>query len=152
MKYLIFEDHKLQISEDGKEVYWNDRKYAISLMRSGYFKISTPRKKGIKRKTLLVHRLVAKMYIPNPENLPFVNHKDGNKQNNNYHNLEWCTREHNARHAFSTGLMDEALRKRTNSLRNKMIRELIELLGYTQYDISEAWGLSQQRVSEIMKL
>lgn len=42
-----------------------------------------------------VHRLVAKTFIPNPENLSDVNHKDEDKQNNNLSNLEWCTHKYN---------------------------------------------------------
>ena len=47
-------------------------------------------KKSIK-KHLLVHRLVAKAFIPNPNNYPIINHKDENPSNNNVENLEWCT-------------------------------------------------------------
>lgn len=48
-----------------------------------------------------VHRLVAKAFIPNPDNLPEVNHKDENPQNNHVDNLEWCTREYNF--SYGTG-------------------------------------------------
>lgn len=52
-----------------------------------------------KRHRKYVHRLVAEAYIPNPNNLPFVNHIDGNPKNNNYKNLEWCSARQNVEHA-----------------------------------------------------
>lgn len=50
---------------------------------------------NLRSKKFSIHRLVATMFIPNPENLPCVNHKDENKHNNNADNLEWCTVEYN---------------------------------------------------------
>lgn len=54
-------------------------------------------------KTYRVNRLVAKLYIPNPLNLPQVNHKDLNKQNNHKSNLEWSTAKDNSVHAAMNG-------------------------------------------------
>ena len=52
-------------------------------------------------KNFLVHRLVAKAFIENSNNLPLVNHKDENKLNNNFENLEWCTQEYNLNYSLN---------------------------------------------------
>lgn len=67
-----------------------------------YYRIELS-KKGIK-KTFAVHRLVAQTFISNPDNCPEVNHKDGDKLNNNDWNLEWCTRQQNMKHAQDNNL------------------------------------------------
>ena len=61
-------------------------------------------------KSVLLHRLVASTFIPNPNNYPEVNHKDGNKLNNSVDNLEWCTRSMNMKHAYEHGFLDNSLK------------------------------------------
>lgn len=60
--------------------------------------------KMAKSKSIKIHQLVANAFIPNPENLPCINHKDGLKRNNHATNLEWCTYSQNHKHAYDMGL------------------------------------------------
>lgn len=72
------------------------------LSKNGYVRVCLT-KFGVGSKKL-VHRLVAQAFIPNPNNLPQVNHKDGNKQNNKVDNLEWCTPSENMLHSYKNNL------------------------------------------------
>lgn len=60
--------------------------------------------KDNKPKKFLVHRLMAQTFIPNPNDLPEVNHIDGNRLNNRPENLEWVTSKQNKQHAHKLGL------------------------------------------------
>lgn len=70
---------------------------------SNGYKFVCLRKNSINHNSL-IHRLVAEAFINNPNNLPVVNHIDGNKQNNRVDNLEWCTYHDNRMHANRLGL------------------------------------------------
>lgn len=73
------------------------------------------------RKTKTMHRLVAETFIPNPDNKPQVNHKDGNKLNNSVDNLEWVTNRENMDHGVKTGLFKTHKAKlRAQGSRNNM--------------------------------
>lgn len=71
---------------------------------AGYFILCIGYKKS--KRSFLVHRIVAMVFIDNPESKPEINHIDGDKTNNKVSNLEWCTRVENMKHAKDTGLMN----------------------------------------------
>lgn len=73
----------------------------------GYSVVSLCRKG--EQKTVNVHRIVAITFIPNPHNLPCINHKDGNRQNNSVSNLEWCSYYYN--NVYGDRLTKSALKR-----------------------------------------
>lgn len=101
-------DGLYSIDSDGNvysEFHGNSRRLRIMkpfLNNSGYYRIGLFDGNG-KRRVHYVHRLVAETFIPNPSNLPTVNHIDGNKLNNRVDNLEWCTQSENVKHSVRTG-------------------------------------------------
>ena len=93
-----------KVDENGNVFSVRNNKLLKRMMfPSGYEYVHLCNGKG-KTKLFRVHRLVAETFIPNPNNLPEVNHKDGDKLNNNVKNLEWCTNLENMRHSVETGL------------------------------------------------
>ena len=70
-----------------------------NIEKSGYARVFL--RKNNKTTAIRVHRLVAQVFLNNPNNYTCVNHKDENKQNNKVDNLEWCTREYNNRYSMS---------------------------------------------------
>lgn len=79
------------------------KEHPIAVYEGERYMLVTLNKLGKKRPNLL-HRVIAQAFIPNPDNLPEVNHKDGNRLNNSIENLEWCTSSENQLHAYKIGL------------------------------------------------
>lgn len=84
----------------------------------GYLQVSIYNNEG-QLKTLKVHRLVAEAFIDNSNNLPQVNHIDGDKSNNKVTNLEWCTANENMEHSYRIGLRDKTKLKENMSIVGK---------------------------------
>lgn len=78
------------------------------------------------------HRLVAMAYIPNPNNLPVVNHINENRQNNNVDNLEWCTQKHN----MNVGTVRERLSK-------SLTKDLLYVYDYKGDEVLRGFGVSE---------
>jgi hypothetical protein len=82
-----------------------DNRISNGYLQNGYLTTS------IGENMYKIHRLVAFAFIPNPDNKPVVNHKDGNKLNNVLENLEWTTHKENSDHSFETGLREKNVNK-----------------------------------------
>lgn len=111
-------------------------------------------KSGIKQ--MLVHRLVGEAFIPNPYNLPQINHKDENPKNNHVDNLEWCTGTYNNWYSMVRHPERRLQRKATPKYKHwidvaieqtdkdgnvirywENMREIVNILGYSQTSITE---------------
>lgn len=90
-------------------------------MHSGGYKVVALTKDG-KSKNIFVHRIVAEAFLPNPDNLPMVNHKDEDKTNNFLENLEWCTAAYNRTYGKAVERHAKKLRGRESEKRKAVIQ------------------------------
>lgn len=117
--YIIYPDGRLKNK--------NTDKFLVGQVgKNGYLSYNIRTDKGKKR--VYAHRLVAESFIPNPENKEQVNHKDGDKLNNSYLNLEWATPKENIAHAMKElgftppPFSAEAIEKRAKKVSTKVAK------------------------------
>ena len=130
------------ISENGE--IWDSKKERFinqSINNLGYVLVSLSN--GIKFYVKRVHRLVAEAFIPNPNNWPEVNHKDENKTNNYYLNLEWCTREYNNNYGTHNQKISKALSKKVYCVETGEIYDSVTLA-------SKATGVNRTGISKVI--
>jgi NUMOD4 motif/HNH endonuclease len=98
----------------------------------------------LNKKAYKVHRLVGLLFIPNPDDKPELNHKDGNKLNNSVDNLEWVTPKENTKHALKTGLI-----KRLDSQTVINIYHDFWVEHMKMYDVMKKYNISKAAASSI---
>jgi predicted metal-binding protein len=102
--------------------------------RDGYLEVSLQR--DGKQYTKTVHRLVAETFIDNPDNKYAINHIDGNKQNNNINNLEYCTKSENELHKHNVlGIQVRKIKCTTNNIIYNSIAEASRITGISSANI-----------------
>lgn len=137
-------------SPDTKEKIWYGNKSFKGYMKR-VFKVDG------KNKYWFIHRLVAILFVPNPENKPCVNHKDGVKTNNHYTNLEWCTDAENNEHGFKMGLL-----KRGRNIKpyisvkdewsfNKPVIDLQTGVFYKTFEVAKLVGTSKTYMTKMLR-
>ena len=119
----------------------------IRIHKSGYATVKI-------LKWIRVHQLVAKAFIPNPENKKCVNHINGIKTDNRVENLEWCTHSENTLHAYRLNLMSD--RNGVNNSQAKLTEEQVisirkNVLNLTQSALAELYNTSQSRISSVIR-
>lgn len=122
----------------------------------GYLEVTMGKEKG-KRTSVRVHRVVAKCFLPNPNNLPEVNHKDFNRQNARYDNLEWISHQDNVKYSYSEGHYNTIKKVGSNNGRailNEDNVKQIKILyknGTTIKALSDMYNVSWSTISCVVK-
>lgn len=142
MKTLYLSDYI--ITEQGEVINKrNGRKVKPQPNGKGYLRVS------IAGKLQFVHRLVAEQYVPNPENKPQVNHKDGNKLNNSAENLEWVTNMENRKHAVKNLLHLTGERCSWSKLTQKDVDFIRSDKTMNQKELAEKFGVSVSAIAAV---
>jgi len=135
------------VSSEKRTQFFKGRILKPSSQKGGYLKVGVKvNDKFISKK---VHRLVAQAFIPNPENLPEVNHKDCNRANNNVENLEFCTRSYNRQYREKYGV------SQTEALGNPVFAINLATLGVSHFssqaEAGRVLGVFNQSISNVIK-
>jgi hypothetical protein len=151
-RYLVGERGRVlslvRRTENGKIFYRDRARFVMPILNGGYLHVMLCNEAG--KKVWRINRLVATIFIPNPDNLPEVNHIDGNPLNNCVDNLEWCTRSQNMKHLYSVlkrgHVCGEASGK--SSLTNESVVD-IYLSTHSQQRLADTYGVSRKCIRDI---
>lgn len=123
------------------------------ITRAGYARVNLRYANSREYKSLLIHRLVAGNFIPNPNKYPEINHKDCNRLNNRIDNLEWCDRFYNIKYAFLKGSASNKgirnPRAKLNSDDIEAIKALIKTGKFFNTQIAKLFKVCPQTIDNI---
>lgn len=143
-----------QVSEDGVVTSHKGKVLSPNVDLKGYHRVVL--QAGRKRRLHTgIHRLVAHCHLPNPDNKPEVNHKDGDKSNNHVSNLEWVTSKENVAHAYETQLRTPIYGPKSPNakLTPELVAKIHKLLGdgVRQVDIAKEIRVGQAVISQVKR-
>ncbi len=150
-----FKNSCYYISESGDVLNINTNKLLkVTKLNRRYYKVGLVLERG-KQSHYSIHRLVAECYVPNPYNLDQVNHKDGDRTNNYFSNLEWCTASYNVQHSHSHGLCNPRKGEKSNLVKLTTeqiydIKELYKKGNISQYELADKFNVKQPAISRII--
>ena len=132
------EYHGYTVFEDGTVIGKYGKIRKPDLLKSGYLRLTL--RVDEKKVRVLLHRLVAELFLDSREGKSVINHLDGDKLNNNATNLEWCTHSENSKHAVSLGLIKTSKVEGTNT-------ETGEVLVFDPMNDAKHFGFQPQNIS-----
>ena len=140
------EDEFYLVSNQGRVKHEN-RILSGSKQKDGYIRVK------IRGKSYPIHRIVAEVFVENKYNKPFVNHIDGNKQNNHADNLEWCTQKENVNHARKNNLQSKAINTYKGKFSQEQrdeIKRLWDEEGISKREIAKRYNVSHTCINDII--
>lgn len=133
---------------------WENQQELKQRLDSDGYPVVTLGNKRIKRKVVRVHRLVGKYFVDNPLDRLEIIHKDGNKQNNHFSNLEWCTRSENVQHAYDMNLRisSKGSQNGRSILTEPDIPYIFDLYakGWSKYKIAKKFGVGWTTINHVL--
>ena len=152
----IYACEKYVLDSIGRNRHYPEKELTIGQNTGEYYSLRLGGRNG---GLYSVHRLLAEQFIPNPNNLPFVNHIDGNKGNCSLINLEWCTSQENNQHAIDNELRIitpyhrylSYIRNRKVTLSDIDMMKKMYSTGKSQKEIGLIYGIQQAQVSELLR-
>lgn len=123
-----------------------------NLSTHGYWYVGAKGASSLKK--IFIHRALAEAFIPNPDNKPWINHKNGIKTDNSIENLEWCTRLENSLHASKNQLIPNGNDHYNSKLSEEQVIEIRKMLsrGIPQKTIAAQFNVDPSNISNIASL